>query len=336
MRRRLLPRLSYTSCVAASLVPSFRPLVPPRSTLAAASSTPPTHHRLAVFTPRFTAPASPCCPADCPPTRLGRDPSRRRHRRRSRAAAAAANWRIAAAHPPRPPPRAAAAADPIVATPAGADAAVSGFDDVQKTQPARRTGAASGWATRKFRARTYASSRPRTARTCSGRAGAAARWRRAWTDPTSSGGTVATGGGGLSRDFSFAGTERRLAPLGTAGRPRRPRTTPQRPRRLRKTRRGPRRRLRRLDRGFGPSRTGGAARRETPSPGPSRRLPRALDPRGPPRRCTSRVVRAGRTGRRRRRRCSTAAGWRSGGTRETGDHRHGEDLLLLLLVLRAG
>ena len=39
------------------------------------------------------------------------------------------------------------------------------------------------------------------------------------------------------------------------------------------------------------------------------------------RRWTSRLVREGRTGRRRRRRCSIAAGWRSGGTRATGDRR---------------
>ena len=88
------------------------------------------------------------------------------------------------AHRGSPPastsPRAAAvAADPIVATPAGPAAAAP------PAQPARRTAAASGRATRKFPARTFASSRPRTARTCVGRAGAAARWRRAWTDPTS-------------------------------------------------------------------------------------------------------------------------------------------------------
>ena len=76
--------------------------------------------------PRSPSPTSPCCPAGCLPTlHGGRDHSRRR---RSRGGGpAAANSRIAAAHPRRPPPRAAAvAADPIVATPAGADAAVSG------------------------------------------------------------------------------------------------------------------------------------------------------------------------------------------------------------------
>ena len=125
-RRRASPRLSYTSCVASSLVP--RPVL---SSRLVRHSRPARRHRRR-FTappasPRFSSPASPCCPAGCPPTLHGGiDPSRRRRRRRSRA-----GGRRELAHRRGPPAstsaaRAAAAAEPIVGTPAGADAAVPG------------------------------------------------------------------------------------------------------------------------------------------------------------------------------------------------------------------
>ena len=129
-RRRASPILSYTSCVASSLVSSSRPLVPPRSALAARSSTPPTLHRPAGFAPLFFASL---------PLLSRRLPSHPSRRNRSVAsvggvAGGAANSRIAAAHPRTTSAAraAAAAAEPIVGTPCRRRSP-------RNSQPARRT-----------------------------------------------------------------------------------------------------------------------------------------------------------------------------------------------------